>query len=83
MNAICVSAASASNSGVFAKSLAAKKTPEDHVMLHFRVSIWGQFRDSVIPPLTSGYILYTIHSLISDVDGSQSSTDFTHYSLLL
>ena len=38
----CVSPASASTSGVFVKSLAAKRTLEDHAMLHFRMSIWDQ-----------------------------------------
>ena len=45
MNPRCVFPASASTSGVFIKSLAAKKPLEDPATLHFRVSIWGQIRD--------------------------------------
>ena len=53
MNPGCVSPASASTSGVFAKSLAAKNTLKDDAMLHFLISICGQLRDSVTPPLKS------------------------------
>ena len=50
MNPGCVSPALASTLEVLMKSLADKQTPQDHAMLHFRASIWGQFQDSVTPP---------------------------------
>ena len=47
MNPGCVSPASTSTLGIFAKSLACQKIPEDDVTLHFRVSIGDQLRDCV------------------------------------